>query len=47
MPDFEVVQKRNENRLGKVIPDQVILNMMKSFQIPFENESKTEYVLNY
>lgn len=50
MPDFNIVKQRNFNRIGKVIPENVVLNMMKSFQLPFENETNHEnikYIFNF
>lgn len=47
MPDFSVVLSRNSERTGKVIPKDIIINMMKNAYLPFENEPETEYIFNF
>lgn len=36
--DFETIMERNSNRVGKVLSTELILNMMKSFMVPLQDE---------
>lgn len=46
MLPLDVVESRNANREGKVIPKHVIENMMRSLELPFPNEAEAvSYIL--
>jgi len=45
MTSYQTILERNKNRDNKFIPEYVIENMMKSFEMPFDNEyDEIEYV---
>lgn len=43
LTSLSTILARNENRIGKTIPTNVILNMMKSFEMPFASEGTVIY----
>jgi putative nucleotidyltransferase with HDIG domain len=47
LPSILTVYKRNNSRDKKTIPEKVIHNMMKTFEMPFGNEGRITYVFDY
>ncbi len=47
MSSLDEIDKRNQNRVGKIIPNHVFTNMMKSFDMPFADEGEVIYHFNY
>jgi len=45
LTSFPVIKERNKNRKNKVLDNDVLLMMMKRFQIPLNSEfGKIEYI---
>ena len=44
LPVIEEIIFRNDSREGKIIPDNVLNNMMKNFNMPFANEGEVKYI---